>query len=332
MAQRRQTGKQRPPDREPVLRETWLAVSSSLGARDLVIGGKSMGGRIASLVADEAGLVCLLAQRQPRLGRSVLAWLRSPFWRLTGSAALLPRWFGRPGRVPGGRFRVGRGALGAARVAAQCRLRPVLSVPSGWQTRTAPRRAPSPFEDGAADRAGRVRPLRHQGPRWRATSSPRPSRFTGCQTATTASSRARRRAGRRRRTWRRRWRRWSGLFVRGRTDPYAWRRACEHRASAASEVGNDRRIVYSRGFRVVSRRTGERVFRRQSKGLPFGRSLQAMGTNRNNRFQKPPFSSGNLRVVSGTIFTIRARKNPEKTLVFSGQMGGRGLEPLTSTV
>lgn len=62
MAQRRQTGKQRPPDREPVLRETWLAVIEQLGARNLVIGGKSMGGRIASLVADEAkvaGLVCL---------------------------------------------------------------------------------------------------------------------------------------------------------------------------------------------------------------------------------------------------------------------------------
>ena len=62
MAQRRQTGKQRPPDREPILRATWLAVIEQLGAKNLVIGGKSMGGRIASLVADEAGvagLVCL---------------------------------------------------------------------------------------------------------------------------------------------------------------------------------------------------------------------------------------------------------------------------------
>lgn len=39
---------------EPVLRETWLAVIEHLGARNLVTGGKSMGGRIASLVADEA--------------------------------------------------------------------------------------------------------------------------------------------------------------------------------------------------------------------------------------------------------------------------------------
>lgn len=62
MAQRRQTGKQRPPDREPVLRATWLAVIDQLGAENLVIGGKSIGSRIASLVADEAGvsgLVCL---------------------------------------------------------------------------------------------------------------------------------------------------------------------------------------------------------------------------------------------------------------------------------
>jgi predicted alpha/beta-hydrolase family hydrolase len=62
MASERATGKQKPPDREPVLRETWLKVVKMLGAKGLVIGGKSMGGRIASLVSDEAdvaGLVCL---------------------------------------------------------------------------------------------------------------------------------------------------------------------------------------------------------------------------------------------------------------------------------
>ncbi|HEX9147534.1 MAG TPA: alpha/beta family hydrolase [Thermoanaerobaculia bacterium] len=51
------------PDREPVLRNSWKeAVEKLGGARKLVIGGKSMGGRIASLVADEVGargLVCL---------------------------------------------------------------------------------------------------------------------------------------------------------------------------------------------------------------------------------------------------------------------------------
>jgi uncharacterized protein len=62
MAVYRRTGKRRPPDREPVLRETWLRVVDMLGPKNLMIGGKSMGGRIASLIADEAGiagLVCL---------------------------------------------------------------------------------------------------------------------------------------------------------------------------------------------------------------------------------------------------------------------------------
>jgi len=69
MASQRSTGKRNPPDREPVLRQTWLRVVEMLRAASpdgpnvgLVIGGKSMGGRIASLVADEAqvvGLVCL---------------------------------------------------------------------------------------------------------------------------------------------------------------------------------------------------------------------------------------------------------------------------------
>jgi predicted alpha/beta-hydrolase family hydrolase len=62
MAEYRKTGKKRPPDREPALREAWRNVVSNLAAEKLVIGGKSMGGRIASLVADDlavAGLVCL---------------------------------------------------------------------------------------------------------------------------------------------------------------------------------------------------------------------------------------------------------------------------------
>jgi hypothetical protein len=62
MASFRKTGKRKPPDREPVLRETWLRVIELVGRKGVVIGGKSMGGRIASLVADEAGvegLVCL---------------------------------------------------------------------------------------------------------------------------------------------------------------------------------------------------------------------------------------------------------------------------------
>ncbi len=62
MAERRRTGKRRPPDREDALRTTWLGVLDKTRAVRPFIGGKSMGGRIASLVADEAhvaGLVCL---------------------------------------------------------------------------------------------------------------------------------------------------------------------------------------------------------------------------------------------------------------------------------
>ncbi|MBP7125274.1 alpha/beta hydrolase [Myxococcota bacterium] len=63
MVRQRREGIRRPPDSLPVLRETWLAVVLRLGPPGrLVIGGKSMGGRIASLVADEAGvggLICL---------------------------------------------------------------------------------------------------------------------------------------------------------------------------------------------------------------------------------------------------------------------------------
>ena len=62
MTERRGTGKRRPPDREPVLRQSWFDALGSIAAEKLIIGGKSMGGRIASLIADEvepAGLVCL---------------------------------------------------------------------------------------------------------------------------------------------------------------------------------------------------------------------------------------------------------------------------------
>lgn len=63
MAERRATGKKKPPNRAPVLMESWHAVIDALGpASKLIIGGKSMGGRMASLVsdaADVAGLVCL---------------------------------------------------------------------------------------------------------------------------------------------------------------------------------------------------------------------------------------------------------------------------------
>ena len=66
MRARRETGRRGgAPDREPVLRNSWKEAVEKLGGgrgRKVVIGGKSMGGRIASMVADEVGargLVCL---------------------------------------------------------------------------------------------------------------------------------------------------------------------------------------------------------------------------------------------------------------------------------
>lgn len=62
MAERRESGRRKPPDREPILRDTWMRVIQSVETGKLIIGGKSLGGRIASLLADEvaaAGLLCL---------------------------------------------------------------------------------------------------------------------------------------------------------------------------------------------------------------------------------------------------------------------------------
>ncbi|WP_417850217.1 alpha/beta fold hydrolase [Thalassoglobus sp.] len=62
MEERSRTGRKRPPDREAILRETYLAVLDAIQIEKVAIGGKSMGGRIASLIADESraqGLVCL---------------------------------------------------------------------------------------------------------------------------------------------------------------------------------------------------------------------------------------------------------------------------------
>jgi predicted alpha/beta-hydrolase family hydrolase len=58
----RKTGKKMPPDRQDVLVSTWQQIVELVGSQRLVIGGKSLGGRIASLIADEAGvtgLICL---------------------------------------------------------------------------------------------------------------------------------------------------------------------------------------------------------------------------------------------------------------------------------
>ena len=62
MAARRSDGTRRPPDRPNALLDAWQSVIDRLDPAQLVIGGKSLGGRIASMIADAAGvrgLACL---------------------------------------------------------------------------------------------------------------------------------------------------------------------------------------------------------------------------------------------------------------------------------
>jgi predicted alpha/beta-hydrolase family hydrolase len=62
MAARRKGEKRGAPDREPVLLDSWRSVVAELGGGErVVVGGKSLGGRMATMVADEVrarGAVC----------------------------------------------------------------------------------------------------------------------------------------------------------------------------------------------------------------------------------------------------------------------------------
>lgn len=87
MAERMRTGRRRPPDPMPVLQASWQAAIDRCGdPGKLVIGGKSMGGRVASMIADQAGvagLVCLgypfhPAGKPDRLRVAHLANLQTP--------------------------------------------------------------------------------------------------------------------------------------------------------------------------------------------------------------------------------------------------------------
>ncbi|MDV6252654.1 alpha/beta fold hydrolase [Vibrio sp. EA2] len=62
MVKRAEDGKKRPPDRAPKLLEAYEEVITHFTDKPVVIGGKSMGGRMASLLADHAlvaGIACL---------------------------------------------------------------------------------------------------------------------------------------------------------------------------------------------------------------------------------------------------------------------------------
>ncbi len=61
MAERRRNGKKRPPDRTPVLLQAFAEALDQAGAESVFIGGKSMGGRMATMLAVEQrcrGVVC----------------------------------------------------------------------------------------------------------------------------------------------------------------------------------------------------------------------------------------------------------------------------------
>jgi len=83
------TGKKRPPDRQPKLLASWREMVAQIRHNHrgkLLIGGKSMGGRMASLLADELGvdgLICLGYPFHPpgkpeRLRTEHLIELRTP--------------------------------------------------------------------------------------------------------------------------------------------------------------------------------------------------------------------------------------------------------------
>ena len=94
MAARRTGGRRGAPDRQPVLLDTFRqVVDDHGGGAKVAIGGKSMGGRMASIVADELqvrGLVCLGYPFHPpgkpqQLRTAHLKSLRTPALILQGT-------------------------------------------------------------------------------------------------------------------------------------------------------------------------------------------------------------------------------------------------------
>ena len=102
MASRRVSSGKKPPPRAETLMPEYLAAVDALRSKGpLVIGGKSMGGRVASMIADElhaagriAGLLCLGYPFHPigkpdQLRTAHLAELRTPTLIVQGTRDLL---------------------------------------------------------------------------------------------------------------------------------------------------------------------------------------------------------------------------------------------------
>ena len=106
MARRRTEGRRGAPDREPVLRESWTGMVERFGGgAKVAVGGKSMGGRIASMIADEVGARALICFGYPfhppgqpsKLRTKHLETLRTPALILQGTRDA----FGQPDEVGG---------------------------------------------------------------------------------------------------------------------------------------------------------------------------------------------------------------------------------------
>jgi uncharacterized protein len=106
MRRRRETGKGGAPDPPRVLMQSFRdAIGDAGGGSKLVIGGKSMGGRIASMIADDAavrGVVCLgypfhPAGKPEKTRTKHLETLRTPTLILQGTRDS----FGSPQEVSG---------------------------------------------------------------------------------------------------------------------------------------------------------------------------------------------------------------------------------------
>ena len=106
MASRRTASGRKPPPRAETLRPEYIAAIAALKVQGpLIIGGKSMGGRVASMIADEAhaaGLLCLgypfhPPEKPQQLRTAHLAHLKTPTLIVQGTRDP----FGTPDEVAG---------------------------------------------------------------------------------------------------------------------------------------------------------------------------------------------------------------------------------------
>lgn len=106
MAARRAGGRHGAPDRQPVLLDTFRrAIEEQGGGAAVFVGGKSLGGRIASMVADEMGVRGLLCFGYPFHPPGNPQQLRTAHLRDLATPSLVIQGerdpFGTPGEVSG---------------------------------------------------------------------------------------------------------------------------------------------------------------------------------------------------------------------------------------